>query len=66
MVETYLHHSHPWVLKYYSYVTNDSKSTYKSTDRPNQTRNQIEGGFLGTLPSIGVPMAISLVLRYKG
>ena len=25
------------------------------------TRKQIEGGFLGTLASIGIPMAISLV-----
>ena len=28
-----------------------------------QTRKQIEGGFLGTLTSIGIPMAISLVSK---
>ena len=30
------------------------------------TRKQIEGGFLGTLASIGIPMAISLVSRMFG
>ena len=30
------------------------------------TRNQIEGGFLGTLASIGIPMAISLVSKMFG
>ena len=30
------------------------------------TRKQIEGGFLGTLASIGIPMAISLVSKMFG
>ena len=30
------------------------------------TRKQIEGGFLGTLASIGIPMAISLVSKMLG
>ena len=30
------------------------------------TRQQIEGGFLGTLASIGIPMAISLVSKMFG
>ena len=30
------------------------------------TRRQIEGGFLGTLASIGIPMAISLVSKMFG
>ena len=30
------------------------------------TRNQIEGGFLGTLASFGIPMAISLVSKMFG
>ena len=30
------------------------------------TRKQIEGGFLGTLASIGIPMAISLVSKIYG
>ena len=30
------------------------------------TRNQIEGGFLGTLASIGIPMAVSLVSEMLG
>ena len=30
------------------------------------TRKQIEGGFLGTLASIGIPMAISLVFKMFG
>ena len=30
------------------------------------TRKQIEGGFLGTLASIGIPMAISLVCKMFG
>ena len=30
------------------------------------TRKQVEGGFLGTLASIGIPMAISLVSRMFG
>ena len=30
------------------------------------TRKQIEGGFLGTLTSIGIPMAISLVSKMFG
>ena len=32
----------------------------------NPTRKQIEGGFLGTLASIGIPMAISLVSKMFG
>ena len=31
-----------------------------------QTRKQVEGGFLGTLASIGIPMAISLVSKMFG
>ena len=31
-----------------------------------QTRRQVEGGFLGTLASIGIPMAISLVSKMFG
>ena len=30
------------------------------------TRKQVEGGFLGTLASIGIPMAISLVSKMFG
>ena len=30
------------------------------------TRKQTEGGFLGTLASIGIPMAISLVSKIFG
>ena len=30
------------------------------------TRKQVEGGFLGTLASIGIPMAISLVTKMLG
>ena len=30
------------------------------------TRKQIEGGFLGTFASIGIPMAISLVSKMYG
>ena len=30
------------------------------------TRKQIEGGFLGTLASIGIPMAVSLVTKMLG
>ena len=30
------------------------------------TRQQVEGGFLGTLESIGIPMAISLVSKMIG
>ena len=30
------------------------------------TRKQIEGGFLGTLASIGIPMAIRLVSKMFG
>ena len=30
------------------------------------TRKQVEGGFLGTLASIGIPMAISLVSKMLG
>ena len=30
------------------------------------TRQQVEGGFLGTLASIGIPMAISLVSKMFG
>ena len=30
------------------------------------TRKQVEGGFLSTLASIGIPMAISLVLKMFG
>ena len=30
------------------------------------TRKQIEGGFLGTLASVGIPMAISLVSKMFG
>ena len=30
------------------------------------TRKQIEGGFLGTLASIGIPLAISLVSKMFG
>ena len=30
------------------------------------TRKQVEGGFLGTLASIGIPMAISLVSKIFG
>ena len=41
---------------------------YKSGDRMviKPTRKQIEGGFLGTLASIGIPMAISLVSKMFG
>ena len=41
---------------------------YKSGGRVviKPTRNQIEGGFLGTLASIGIPMAISLVSKMFG
>ena len=34
--------------------------------RQTPTRRQIEGGFLGTLASIGIPMAISLVSKMFG
>ena len=30
------------------------------------TRKQVEGGFLGTLASVGIPMAISLVTKMLG
>ena len=34
--------------------------------RQTPTRRQIEGGFLGTLASIGIPMAIGLVSKMFG
>ena len=40
------------------------KTGGKMVIRP--TRRQVEGGFLGTLASIGIPMAISLVSKMFG
>ena len=34
--------------------------------KPTRKQKQIEGGFLGTLASIGIPMAISLVSKMFG
>ena len=44
------------------------KEAYQTGRRPaiKPTRRQIEGGFLGTLASIGIPMAISLVSKIFG
>ena len=41
-----------------------TKAQINQINKP--TRKQIEGGFLGTLASIGIPMAISLVSKMFG
>ena len=47
---------------------NQINKAYKSGGRLviKPTRRQIEGGFLGTLASIGIPIAISLVSKMLG
>ena len=55
----------PLVREFTKSQINQINKAYKSGGRLviKPTRRQIEGGFLGTLASIGIPMAISLVSK---
>ena len=58
----------PLVREFTKSQVNQINKAYQSGGRLviKPTRRQIEGGFLGTLASIGIPMAISLVSKMLG
>ena len=58
----------PLVREFTKSQINQINKAYKTGGRLviKPTRKQIEGGFLGTLASIGIPMAISLVSKMFG
>ena len=58
----------PLVREFTKSQINQINKAYQSGGRLviKPTRKQIEGGFLGTLASIGIPMAISLVSKMFG
>ena len=58
----------PLVREFTKSQINQINKAYKTGGRLviKPTRRQIEGGFLGTLASIGIPMAISLVSKMFG
>ena len=58
----------PLVREFTKSQINQINKAYQSGGRLviKPTRRQIEGGFLGTLASIGIPMAISLVSKMFG
>ena len=58
----------PFAREFTQAQLNQINRAYKSGGRLviKPTRKQIEGGFLGTLASIGIPMAISLVSKMFG
>ena len=58
----------PFAREFTTAQINQINKAYKTGGRLviKPTRRQIEGGFLGTLASIGIPMAISLVSKMFG
>ena len=58
----------PFVREFTKAQIDQINKVYKTGGRLviKPTRRQIEGGFLGTLASIGIPMAISLVSKMFG
>ena len=59
---------HPFAEDFTKAQINQIKKVVKTGGRLviKPTRQQIEGGFLGTLASIGIPMAVSLVSKLIG
>ena len=58
----------PFAREFTKAQINQINKAYKTGGRLviKPTRRQVEGGFLGTLASIGIPMAISLVSKMFG
>ena len=58
----------PFAREFTKAQINQINNAYKTRGRLviKPTRRQVEGGFLGTLASIGIPMAISLVSKMFG
>ena len=58
----------PFAREFTKAQINQINRAYKTGGRLviKPTRKQVEGGFLGTLASIGIPMAISLVSKMFG
>ena len=59
---------HPYANEFTKSQIDQIKKVFKTGGRLviKPTRKQVEGGFLGTLASIGIPMAISLVSKMLG